>query len=719
MGRYFWDAVQALIVAMFMLNIFRMNIGSLIDQNPWMYVFIFGLTGFLVARVIYETVTFPEHVLAEWIRTEIYMFVLWVLCEYDPLRVNCSNSSLDVFLQKCLLPREKGVAITFGVVFALTLFGGFTCRYAIPFFLYRLCPQCSLKYWFRVRKSSAQPQARYSYLPGGLLSWRTEFGYEGQTDEQGRPHGHGMWYDNSFHGECLRGRWIHGQPSGAFASCEYGTLAQFSQAPIGYITSRADCPPENVNKISWLAQRGNALRYGVMQVEVSTAGGFYQSLPSAELHTQHVSIESMLTELEDRGAADMNFSINYVDGQLKYCSEEEVRLKVVSEADLMNFAEESSSVRLLESIHSAHSADEDKVNQVNVQIQFQESGHVGYVTAARLGPARVLLERKREAFVFIHGFSSSISHAAKRMAQLLASGHMTSSIIPFIFSYSSGSALTYHHAKWSMKDYGDDLANFLWELGTHFRDVHILCHSCGAEFFLVNFDSIAKCFLPARLQPSHGLRPERTELGGRMHLATLTMMNPDVPADYASAVLPRVLSVAEHFTTYNDANDGALLWSSRLLKIISQKFQSSVARAICRRSVSADRPDDTHRGMVFGRMIRPMWIERSTDIEAQQEYIFRSSDFGDDCDRSNNIDGQARGIVPRTGVGGIDVIDCSALEQNIHKLRHNYYMLNTQMVEDICELVGERIPASRRSRLVRRQRNVFSFLCPPKHIKTF
>merc|ERR1711871_245709 len=64
----------------------------------------------------------------------------------------------------------------------------------------------------------------------------------------------------------------------------------------------------------------------------------------------------------------------------------------------------------------------------------------------------------------------------------------------------------------------------------------------------------------------------------------------------------------------------------------------------------------------------------------------------------------------------IDIIDCSTIDQNIHKLRHNYYMLNTQVVEDICELVGSRARALQRSRLVRVEANVFNFLCPPAEL---
>merc|ERR1712070_796248 len=62
----------------------------------------------------------------------------------------------------------------------------------------------------------------------------------------------------------------------------------------------------------------------------------------------------------------------------------------------------------------------------------------------------------------------------------------------------------------------------------------------------------------------------------------------------------------------------------------------------------------------------------------------------------------------------VNIIDCSDIEQNVHNLRHSYYILNTQMVADICEVIGELRPARQRSRLVCIPRSgIYTFACPP------
>ena len=47
------------------------------------------------------------------------------------------------------------------------------------------------------------------------------FGYEGEVDDEGKPHGLGTWTDNARHGECLQGVWQHGRPIGPFRGSEY------------------------------------------------------------------------------------------------------------------------------------------------------------------------------------------------------------------------------------------------------------------------------------------------------------------------------------------------------------------------------------------------------------------------------------------------------------------------------------------------------------------
>ena len=62
------------------------------------------------------------------------------------------------------------------------------------------------------------------YKPSGWLGLRrARFGYIGATDSHGRPHGDGLWYDTSFHGECLSGKWEHGEPRTCDAKLSIGT----------------------------------------------------------------------------------------------------------------------------------------------------------------------------------------------------------------------------------------------------------------------------------------------------------------------------------------------------------------------------------------------------------------------------------------------------------------------------------------------------------------
>lgn len=65
----------------------------------------------------------------------------------------------------------------------------------------------------------------------------------------------------------------------------------------------------------------------------------------------------------------------------------------------------------------------------------------------------------------------------------------------------------------------------------------------------------------------------------------------------------------------------------------------------------------------------------------------------------------------------IDVINMTWLSSNVHSLRHNSFNLNRTLVDDLRELIVDgRRAAQRRSRLVRRAGNVFTFLQPPSHV---
>jgi len=281
--------------------------------------------------------------------------------------------------------------------------------------------------------------------------------------------------------------------------------------------------------------------------------------------------------------------------------------------------------------------------------------------------------------------------------------------------YSAGFELSYLSVKRHMGDYGTDLACFFSELGQQFEAIHIICHSCGAEFFFLNAEDIISCFAPARGSsssnssepvPSPDKRPSSPSLDGKKpHLLTLTMVNPDVLVDVVNEKLPKVMEVAEHFTTYNDQKDGALFWSAFVHNYIPNRLKRGTMQAGAGR-----------RPVIFGSVVSPLWLEGSPS-KLQGPMLELVTAKG--CPWSSNTDKMRK--LPDSGGrvradSRIDVIDCSTIDQIIHKLRHNYYMLNTQVVEDICELIGSQARAAHRGRLVRVEANVFNFLCPPAEL---
>jgi hypothetical protein len=118
------------------------------------------------------------------------------------------------------------------------------------------------------------------------------------------------------------------------------------------------------------------------------------------------------------------------------------------------------------------------------------------------------------------------------------------------------------------------------------------------------------------------------------------------------------------------------------------------------------RPPQWVHTVIFGLNVTPLWVEDGQLRGPMLELLANAK-----LPRYGS--GHPGAVRPPDSDNNIDMIDCSNLDQNIHAMRHSYYMLNTQMVEDICELIGTQRSAEERSRLVRVEGNVYTFLCPP------
>ena len=146
----------------------------------------------------------------------------------------------------------------------------------------------SLRWYFRVRPLPDRPGFfEYAIPPPFPLSLlpccRAEhsFGYRGELDGRGRPHGLGTWFDDAPHGECLQGVWAHGVPIGPFRSAEYHSDYRVANVRLGFCTNRKE---PTIGERYWRPMfNEGGLRWGVGALEQSVAGAWFKNLPKASV----------------------------------------------------------------------------------------------------------------------------------------------------------------------------------------------------------------------------------------------------------------------------------------------------------------------------------------------------------------------------------------------------------------------------------------------------
>ena len=114
----------------------------------------------------------------------------------------------------------------------------------------------------------------------GCFGKRYECRYIGGLNDEGLPHGRGVWSDNSYNGEVLTGMWVDGKPIGPFRSRQYGGHGStFSSIRIAFFMATDDSFEEN----KMIPTNDGPARVGVASVECSIAGEFFSHLPAATL----------------------------------------------------------------------------------------------------------------------------------------------------------------------------------------------------------------------------------------------------------------------------------------------------------------------------------------------------------------------------------------------------------------------------------------------------
>ncbi|KAF4697779.1 hypothetical protein FOZ60_000123 [Perkinsus olseni] len=228
------------------------------------------VTSLVAVAAMVSVAQSQQFVIPTLMLTTLYLGMMWLAWVYDP------DSDRNLFF--LLKPtRSERLVLILIMSIELALFLAYALlHWLYPLLIHNISEAWLAKHWFRLQHEG---DGWFRYIPYGIFTPRTwrRCRYTGSTDKEGRPHGTGEWRDDSFHGECLMGRFCHGEPVGPFRAREFGSGSLSVQTFIMYATSRAEMDLRETHFCPQRSEEG--MRYGVVGVECCAGGDFYAHLP--------------------------------------------------------------------------------------------------------------------------------------------------------------------------------------------------------------------------------------------------------------------------------------------------------------------------------------------------------------------------------------------------------------------------------------------------------
>ncbi|PHJ22047.1 transmembrane [Cystoisospora suis] len=299
-----------------------------------------------------------------------------------------------------------------------------------------------------------------------------------------------------------------------------------------------------------------------------------------------------------------------------------------------------------------------------------------------------------EALIFIHGYNTNHVQSLQIMAQMLSFGNFPSYIKPFLFTWPAGRNFAeFFEARENANNprIQDCFRDFILSLRDNgIRQIHIMAHSLGSRLLMNSLHRFAEDIFNKSLDldgtDQLGLGASRD----KMHLVTLIFLNPEFFLDdFVRHEYSFLRQYCSNISLFCDAHDGALWWSE--LFSGRQALGRSVFGLYTRPKGSGS---DT--GSDVARKLPPVYAETMACFQGYEPDYLKS-------DTREWLD--------------LDVIDMTWLGNNVHAMRHSYWPLNREIIEDIRELVVTRKRARQRtSRLDRREGNVWVYRVAPSSL---
>lgn len=639
----------------------------------------------------------------------------------------------------------------------------------MSFTLHYLYPRWIRSEWFE-QNISSERFFSVQVLSGWTMTYKTGFAcwrhrhtcmYQGAFDDQGLPHGYGQWTDDS--AETLTGYWRHGQPVAPFRARQYGTADAMRSVPMVVYMATDD----TINANKFIPSNDLPPRSGVAGVECNVQGVFYHHYPvveficppkekslsdhlrfmkqmDANIPNNRITIEASsprgieisghvyqstglayADDLEsiniriERSEGHLSGALSRDNSEFKSSMPYSDRLGVANQ-DLVLVERDNSSTVNGSNEEDDDGEDDDDDFDVSEESWRRQSLSTHLVVDKWIG------NHQKEALVFFAGFNSTATKTAKNIGQFLAMTKVSDHVIPIVYAWPGGQALTYRYsAEMATSKRNKEMLHELLEglAAEGIRQVHFLSHSMGVQPLLNAFsDEDDGTRSPSsrlfQLEPSFGGKRQRSN-GELMLCKSITMLNPDFPLDaFIDRAFLTIRRVCSHITVIGDVSDGALFYSQFTNGLFEYCGHGQP------KLLQGPTPPETDKNgkrkfryrRVFGKDIRSLYFplkvvasERSIEecSEVDKRLIFRQRVptvvLSDDRHHERNwLD--------------LDVIDTTQLDANIMGLRHSGFNLNPILLKDLEELILTGRRASERSALLYREGNIFSYCHVPAYI---
>ena len=638
---------------------------------------------------------------------------------------------------------------------------------AVFFGLYYMYPNFVSSKWFRQTsrasgwwKVNLVSDWTMTYLGSkGRFRKRFTCKYEGETNEKGLPDGLGRWIDDSFDGEVLTGNWKEGLPVAPFFSRHYGRGDAFSAVRIGYVMASDDVFTNN----KFWPTNEKPPRCGIVSVECSVSGAFYNELPDAThlfgpyLLGTEWSIEELCCNLHHIGEEDDNNRVHiraeprgvqvkgYVYEATGQPIESNVDEVVVRINRIMNKPtkrqrwglnymprtlersfmlrdecvlrrDETGDSELSEADDIPKDEDQMKVSPKELEEASSASEHRTKISLSINGWVPSM---HKEALVYFPGFNSCQKHSLETLGQFIAMTKLDSRVYPICFAWPNAQVLSYHSASRASatKRNRENLRQLLKGLQTAgIRTVHLMSHSMGVQTLVGAFEDnedgsrsdVSLCFqLCCDSHPD--AETNQADDNQLLYCKTLTMLNPDFPLDaFIDRGFRSIRRICSTITVVADRNDGALFWSE-LVNGIALHVGYQQPRAL----LSTLKPQSK----------RPLGYRKVVGKNVNSLHVLPDSDEGDEGKSELPIFRNRAPILLSLEDQeydqlwlDMDMIDTTGLDTNIAGIRHSAFNINPILFKDLEELISTGRRASKRSALLYREGNIFSYCHAPSFV---